>query len=84
MLASLVSTFLGLLLKVLDRGLSGAVTNGRGFDGVVWVTAVVLVDNEGEGLAVIGCDEVTCTAGNRGGGKGRLWSCTRDDWMADW
>ena len=35
LLASLVSTFLGLLLKVLDRGLSGAVTSGRGFDGVV-------------------------------------------------
>lgn len=54
-----MSTFLGLLRKVLESGLSGAVTNTLGFD-------------EAAGGAVVIEAAATCTLGNLGGGNGRL------------
>lgn len=59
------SAFLALLRKVLDNGLSGAVTASLGFDDGTFGEETL---------------PVAAVGGNRGGGNGRLWSCTRTDW----
>lgn len=72
-----VSTFRGLLRKVLERGLRGAVlTNTLGFDGPVEMAdSGAAAGGGGDGVLVVVVAVLaaaTWTMGNLGGGNGRL------------
>lgn len=75
----------GLLRKELDGGVrdmvKGAATRNVGDPGADDDIIVTFSDagggGGGGGGGTDGTDVTACTGGNRGGGNGRLWSCTR-------